>query len=350
MARRRRRAALPRLSRRDRRRRPRPPAPRAARRRARAARPALARVQPLLDRADGAARRAAVRAVRRRAVVLLQLRRGSDRGRAEVRAQGVGQAGRRRARGLVPRPHAAARSPSRASLRSAPRSSRCSPASRSRSRTTSRRSRRRSTDETGCILLEPVQGEGGIHPARLAVRRSGTHARRRRRRAARLRRGADGRRPHGHVLRVRAARRPPRRGRRSPRASRTGCRSAACSSPTRLPEDSCPATTRARSAATPSPARQPSQSCDTIDDELLAGVVAHGATIAAAGCRTSAGAGCCSPSTRPRPAADVVADCLERGLLVGTAGEQLSAADPAADHLTADELDQGLAILEEVLA
>ena len=75
------------------------------------------------------ARRAAVRALRRRAGVLLQLRRRGERGRDQVRAQGDRQAGDRRARGLVPRPHDSARSPRPASRRSARRSSRCSRAS-----------------------------------------------------------------------------------------------------------------------------------------------------------------------------------------------------------------------------
>ena len=53
-----------------------------------------------------AARRAAVGALRRRARVLLQLGRGERRGGDQVRAQGDRPAGHRRARELVPRPHA----------------------------------------------------------------------------------------------------------------------------------------------------------------------------------------------------------------------------------------------------
>ena len=53
-----------------------------------------------------AARRPALRAVRRRAGVLLQLGRRGDRGGDQVRAQGDRQARDRRARGLVPRPDA----------------------------------------------------------------------------------------------------------------------------------------------------------------------------------------------------------------------------------------------------
>ena len=87
--------------------------------------------------------------------------------------------------------------------------------------------------------------------------------------------------------------------------------------------------------------------CDTVDDELLAGVVAHGATIAApAAERPRRGLLLAVDTTRP--AADVVAECLEHGLLVGTAGESSLRLTPPLT-LTADELEHGLAILEEVL-
>ena len=49
-----------------------------------------------------------------------------------------------------------------------------------------------------------------------------------------------------------------------------------------------------------------------------------------------------------RPAGDVVADCLERGLLVGTAGETALRLTPPLT-ITADELERGLSILEKVL-
>ena len=87
--------------------------------------------------------------------------------------------------------------------------------------------------------------------------------------------------------------------------------------------------------------------CDTVDDELLAGVVAHGATIAGR-LPNVRGRGLLLAVDTTRPAADVVADCLERGLLVGTAGESSLRLTPPLT-LTADELDHGLAILEEVL-
>jgi len=87
--------------------------------------------------------------------------------------------------------------------------------------------------------------------------------------------------------------------------------------------------------------------CDTVDDELLAGVVAHGATIAGR-LPNVRGRGLLLAVDTTRPAADVVADCLERGLLVGTAGESSLRLTPPLT-LTAEELEHGLAILEEAL-
>jgi acetylornithine/succinyldiaminopimelate/putrescine aminotransferase len=88
--------------------------------------------------------------------------------------------------------------------------------------------------------------------------------------------------------------------------------------------------------------------CDAVDDELLAAVRSHGETVAARlpGVR---GRGLLLAVETGRPAADVVADCLERGLLVGTAGETALRLTPPLT-ITRDELDHGLAVLEEVLA
>jgi predicted acetylornithine/succinylornithine family transaminase len=87
--------------------------------------------------------------------------------------------------------------------------------------------------------------------------------------------------------------------------------------------------------------------CDTVDAELLARVLVHGATIAAR-LPNVRGRGLLLAVETSRPAVDVVADCLERGLLVGTAGESVLRLTPPL-ILTADELEHGLAILEEVL-
>jgi acetylornithine/N-succinyldiaminopimelate aminotransferase len=87
--------------------------------------------------------------------------------------------------------------------------------------------------------------------------------------------------------------------------------------------------------------------CDAVDDELLAAVIVHGTTIAAR-LPNVRGRGLLLAVETSRPAADVVADCLERGLLVGTAGETALRLTPPLT-LTTDELELGLAILEEVL-
>ena len=87
--------------------------------------------------------------------------------------------------------------------------------------------------------------------------------------------------------------------------------------------------------------------CDAVDDELLAAVAAHGATIAAR-LPNVRGRGLLLAIETPGPAAELVAECFERGLLVGTAGENTLRLTPPLT-LTTDELERGLAILEEVL-
>jgi acetylornithine/N-succinyldiaminopimelate aminotransferase len=88
--------------------------------------------------------------------------------------------------------------------------------------------------------------------------------------------------------------------------------------------------------------------CDTVTDSLLTNVLAHGEAIAARlpGVR---GRGLLLAVEAGRPATDVVAECLERGLLVGTAGETALRLTPPLTT-SSEELDHGLTILEEVLA
>ena len=143
---RRRRAPLRRLHGRhlDEQRRPLPPG-----RRGRDRRPVGApdqRLEPLLHRADGRAGRVDPRPLARRAGLLLQLRRGGERGRAEARAQarrpgpaGGGRAGRR-----LPRPHLRRAVADRPALQAGALPTRSSPGCATSSATTWRPSRRRS--------------------------------------------------------------------------------------------------------------------------------------------------------------------------------------------------------------
>jgi acetylornithine/succinyldiaminopimelate/putrescine aminotransferase len=94
--------------------------------------------------------------------------------------------------------------------------------------------------------------------------------------------------------------------------------------------------------------------CDTIDDELLEGVRERGAVLASGlaglrGVTAVRGRGLLLAADLDRPAADVVASCLERGLLVGTAGEQTLRLTPPLT-IEGDELGLALSIFEEVLA
>jgi acetylornithine/N-succinyldiaminopimelate aminotransferase len=88
--------------------------------------------------------------------------------------------------------------------------------------------------------------------------------------------------------------------------------------------------------------------CDTIDDELLEGVQYREALVRSVfpGVR---GRGLLLGLDVDRPAGDVVAACIERGLVVGTAGEGTLRLTPPLTIPTS-ELEHGLAVLEEVLA
>ena len=87
--------------------------------------------------------------------------------------------------------------------------------------------------------------------------------------------------------------------------------------------------------------------CETITDELLAHVRAQSERIAAR--LPVRGRGLLLAVEVEAPSSDAVAACFERGLLVGTAGDDAIRLTPPLT-VTADELDHGLAILEEVIA
>ena len=91
-------------------------------------------------------------------------RRG-ERGRDQVRAEGDREARHRRARGLLPRPHARRALGHGPAGRSARPSSRSSPGV-SFARLNDVASLEAAVGaDTGLILIEPVLGEGGVHPA-----------------------------------------------------------------------------------------------------------------------------------------------------------------------------------------
>jgi acetylornithine/N-succinyldiaminopimelate aminotransferase len=92
---------------------------------------------------------------------------------------------------------------------------------------------------------------------------------------------------------------------------------------------------------------------ETIDDELLAAVRRNGALLAAGlaslpGVEEVRGRGLLLATQLDRPAAPVVEECLAAGVLIGTAGEHVLRLTPP---LTIDEpeLEHGLAALREVL-
>jgi acetylornithine/N-succinyldiaminopimelate aminotransferase len=94
--------------------------------------------------------------------------------------------------------------------------------------------------------------------------------------------------------------------------------------------------------------------CDELTDELLATVTANGLVLADGlgalpGIREVRGAGLMLGAELDRPAADVVAACAERGLLVGTAGADVLRLTPPLIVTTA-EIEHALGVLEEVLA
>jgi len=93
--------------------------------------------------------------------------------------------------------------------------------------------------------------------------------------------------------------------------------------------------------------------CDELTDELLATVTANGLLLAEGlaalpGVREVRGAGLMLGAELDRPAADVVAAFAERGLLVGTAGANVLRLTPPLIVTTA-EIEHALGVLEEVL-
>jgi acetylornithine/N-succinyldiaminopimelate aminotransferase len=93
--------------------------------------------------------------------------------------------------------------------------------------------------------------------------------------------------------------------------------------------------------------------CDAVDDELLTDVRAKGDLLrrrlaAFPSVEELRGRGLLLGVSLDRPAGDVVDACRERGLLVGSAGPDVLRLTPPLT-ISAEELEQGLELLEEVL-
>ena len=209
------------------------------------------------------------------------------------------------------------------------------------------------SEETGCILLEPVQGEGGVHELDAGF-------------VAETRRLAD---ENGAVLLFDEVQTGVGRTGTFFAWERLGVRPDAVTLAKGLanglpigcllvgdeaPEGFAPGDHASTFGGNPVACAAANAVCDELTDDLLAGVTATGLALTARlrelpGVREVRGAGLLLGAELDRPASEVVAQCAGRGLLVGTAGESVLRLTPPL-VVTAAEVDQALGTLEEVLA
>jgi len=209
------------------------------------------------------------------------------------------------------------------------------------------------SEETGCILLEPVQGEGGVHELDAGF-------------VAEARRLAD---ENGAVLLFDEVQTGVGRTGTFFAWERLGVRPDAVTLAKGLanglpigcllvgdeaPEGFAPGDHASTFGGNPVACAAANAVCDELTDDLLAGVTATGLALTAGlrelpGVREVRGAGLLLGAELGRPASEVVAQCAGRGLLVGTAGESVLRLTPPL-VVTAAEVDQALGTLEEVLA
>jgi acetylornithine/N-succinyldiaminopimelate aminotransferase len=207
--------------------------------------------------------------------------------------------------------------------------------------------------DTGCILLEPVQGEGGVHVLEAPF-------------VAAARRLAD---ESGAVLLFDEVQTGVGRTGSFFAYERLGVRPDALMLAKGLGNglpigcllvlDGAPAGFAAGDHAStfggnPVACAAAAAVCDELTDELLATVRANGNVLAGRlaelrGVREVRGAGLMLGAELERPPGDVVTACAERGLLVGTAGTNVLRLTPPLTVTTA-EIEQALGVLEEVLA
>ncbi len=209
------------------------------------------------------------------------------------------------------------------------------------------------SEETGCILLEPVQGEGGVHELDAGF-------------VAEARRLAD---ENGAVLLFDEVQTGVGRTGTFFAWERLGVRPDAVTLAKGLanglpigcllvgdeaPEGFAPGDHASTFGGNPVACAAANAVCDELTDDLFAGVTATGLALTAGlrelpGVREVRGAGLLLGAELGRPASEVVAQCAGRGLLVGTAGESVLRLTPPL-VVTAAEVDQALGTLEEVLA
>ncbi len=209
------------------------------------------------------------------------------------------------------------------------------------------------SEETGCILLEPVQGEGGVHELDAGF-------------VAETRRLAD---ENGAVLLFDEVQTGVGRTGTFFAWERLGVRPDAVTLAKGLanglpigcllvgdeaPEGFAPGDHASTFGGNPVACAAANAVCDELTDDLLAGVTATGLALTAGlrelpRVREVRGAGLLLGAELGRPASEVVAQCAGRGLLVGTAGESVLRLTPPL-VVTAAEVDQALGTLEEVLA
>jgi acetylornithine/N-succinyldiaminopimelate aminotransferase len=207
-------------------------------------------------------------------------------------------------------------------------------------------------DDTACILIEPVQGEGGIHPAQREF-------------VARARALASDR---GALLIFDEVQTGVGRTGAFFAWQRLGVKPDAVTLAKGLAnglpigalvvaDESANSFEPGDHASTfggnPVPCAAACAVVDAVDDALLASVVQKGERLARALEQSPSavevrGAGLLLGLEIDRVARDVIAACLERGVLVGSAGERVLRLTPPLT-ISEQELDRALAVLQEVL-
>ena len=208
-------------------------------------------------------------------------------------------------------------------------------------------------EKTACILIEPVQGEGGIHPARPEF-------------LARARDIAD---EHGALLvfdevqtgvgRTGSFFAWQRLGTKPDAVTlakglANGLPIGALLVADELPVAFEPGDHASTFGGNPVVCAAACAVVEVVDEALLAKVVRQGAALARTlerlpGAVVVRGAGLLLGLEIDRVARDVIASCVEQGVLVGSAGERVLRLSPPLT-IADDELAHGLAVLEEVLS